>query len=73
MAREPTKLFSAKHFTRIGVWNVWALYHNGKSQQLAKEMDIEVKWNISRMATLSSGHNTGYSSNTNKMIFMIKE
>lgn len=75
MTREPTMLFSAKHSTRIGAWNVRTLYQSGKCQQLAIEMDrynieilgiSEVRWNTSGMTTLSSGHTIIYSGNPSK-------
>ena len=36
MTRRLKKMFSAKHPTKIGTWNVWTLYQSGKSQQVAR-------------------------------------
>ena len=65
MTRRQKKMFSAKHPTKIGTWNVRTLYQSGKSQQVAEEMDryqLEIlglnedRWNTSGMTTLTTGH-----------------
>lgn len=75
MTREPTKLFSAKHPTIIGVWNVRKLHQSGKFQRLATELDrynieilglSECRWNTSGMTILPSGNTLVYSGNPNK-------
>ena len=73
MTRRPKKMCSAKHPTKIGTWNVRTLYQNGKSQQVAEEMDryqleilglSEVRWNTSGMTTLTTGHTINYPGNS---------
>lgn len=76
MTQEQTKLFSAKHLIRIGVYNVRTLYQlKLKMSTTAMKMDIynieipglsEVRWNTSGMTILSSGHTIVYSGNPNK-------
>ena len=74
MTRKPTELFSAKHTTKIGTWNVRTLYQSGKCAQAAKEMDrykieilglSEVRWNSSGLTSINSSHTIVYSGNTN--------
>ena len=72
MTRRPKKMFSAKHSTKIGTWNVRTSYQNGKSQQVAEEMDryqqilvlSEVRWNTSGMTTLATDHTIIYYGNS---------
>ena len=73
MTRRQKKMFSAKHPTKIGTWNVRTLYQSGKSQHVVEEMDryqleilalSEVRWNKSGMTTLTTGHKIIFSGNS---------